>query len=127
MVASEDSNYKTLLFNNTESPASNQMLFWKNKLIETFQRKILSVTSLFIREVFLWVYFFKRASDWMQGIQYYWKAVSYKLESSEEAVHRSDLKITVGHRTTSDQNQKLSHQTKNTPDILSDGKNSRQN
>ena len=37
------------------------------------------------------------------------------------------LKITVGHRTMSDQNQKLSDQTKNTPDILSDGKNSKQN
>ena len=37
------------------------------------------------------------------------------------------LKITVGHRTMSDQNHKLSDQTKNTPDILSDGINSRQN
>ena len=37
------------------------------------------------------------------------------------------LKITVGHRTMSGQNKKLSDQTKNTPDILSDGKNSKQN
>ena len=35
------------------------------------------------------------------------------------------LKITVGHRTTSDQNPKLYDQMKNTPDILSDRKNSR--
>ena len=33
------------------------------------------------------------------------------------------LKITVGHRTMSDQNQSLSDQTKNTPDILPNGKN----
>ena len=32
----------------------------------------------------------------------------------------SRLKITVGHRVMSDQNQKLSDQTKNTTDILSD-------
>ena len=38
---------------------------------------------------------------------------------------KAGLRITVGHRTMSDQNQKLSDQTKNTPDILSDGKNSR--
>lgn len=37
------------------------------------------------------------------------------------------LKITVGHWTTSDQNQKMSDQTKNTPDIPSDGKSLRQN
>ena len=33
----------------------------------------------------------------------------------------------VEHQTMSDQNQKLSEQTKNTPDILSDEKNLRQN
>ena len=39
----------------------------------------------------------------------------------------SGLKITVGDRTMSVQNQKLSDQTKNTLDILPDEKNSRQN
>ena len=42
-------------------------------------------------------------------------------------IQKSDLKITVGHRRMSDQNQKLSDQTKNTQDIMSDGKNLRQN
>ena len=37
------------------------------------------------------------------------------------------LKITVGHGTMSDQNQKVSDQTKNTPEILFDGKNSEKN
>ena len=36
------------------------------------------------------------------------------------------LKVTVGHQILSDRNQKLSDQIKNTPDILSDGKNSKQ-
>ena len=36
-------------------------------------------------------------------------------------------KITVRHWAMSDQNQKLSDQTKNTPDILSERKNLRQN
>ena len=40
---------------------------------------------------------------------------------------QTGLKITVEHRTMSDQNQKLSDQTKNTPAILSDGENARQN
>ena len=40
--------------------------------------------------------------------------------------YHTGLKITVGHRTMSDQNQKLSDQMKNIPDILPDGKNSRQ-
>ena len=35
--------------------------------------------------------------------------------------------LVIGYRTMFDQNQKLSDQTKNTSDILSDGKNSRQN
>ena len=39
----------------------------------------------------------------------------------------ADLKITVGHGTMSDQNQKVSDQTKNTPEILFDGKNSEKN
>ena len=39
----------------------------------------------------------------------------------------SGLKITVGDRTMSVQNQKLSDRTKNTLDILPDEKNSRQN
>ena len=39
----------------------------------------------------------------------------------------SGFKITVAHRTLSDQNQKLSDQTKNTPDILSDEIHSKQN
>ena len=38
-----------------------------------------------------------------------------------------DLKMTVGHRRMSKQKQNLYDQTKNTPDILSDEKNSRQN
>ena len=37
------------------------------------------------------------------------------------------LKIMVAHQTMCDQNQKLSDQSKNTSDILSDGKNSKQN
>ena len=37
------------------------------------------------------------------------------------------LKATVGRRTMSDQNQKLSYKTKITPDILSDSENSGQN
>ena len=41
-------------------------------------------------------------------------------------LYDTGLKTTVGQRKMSDQNQKLSEQTKNTPDILSDGKNSRQ-
>ena len=40
---------------------------------------------------------------------------------------KNRLTITVGHWTMSDQNQKLSSQMKNIPDILSDRKNSSQN
>ena len=50
--------------------------------------------------------------------------VCYSCSSIDKST--ADLKITVGHRTMSDQNQRLSDQTKNTPDILSDGKNFRQ-
>ena len=42
-------------------------------------------------------------------------------------LYQAGLKITVGHRTMSDQNKKLSDETKNTPNILSNGKNFRQN
>ena len=30
-----------------------------------------------MRDVFLWAYFFKIASDWIQGVRYYYKAISY--------------------------------------------------
>ena len=43
------------------------------------------------------------------------------------SVPLTGLKITVGHRTMSDQNQKLSDQMKNIPDIQFDGKSWRQN
>ena len=33
----------------------------------------------FTRDVFLWVHFFKRVSDWIQGFLYYWKRISYHL------------------------------------------------
>ena len=32
----------------------------------------------FIKDVFLWGYFFKGASGWIQGIRYYWKAIPYR-------------------------------------------------
>ena len=41
---------------------------------------------------------------------------------SSNTFHFAGLKITVGHRTMSDQIRILSDQTKNIPDILSDGK-----
>ena len=52
---------------------------------------------------------------------------SFNLSFNVKMPSLSSLKITVGHWAVSDQNQKLSDQTKNTPDILSDRKNLRQN
>ena len=47
-----------------------------------FLRKFLDFLSFFfiffIRDVSLGAYFFKRASDWIQGVHYYWKAISYR-------------------------------------------------
>ena len=55
------------------------------------------------------------------------KIARYFPSGKDFLLPHSGLKITVGHRTMSDQNQNLSDQTKNTPDILTDGKNARQN
>ena len=60
-----------------------------------------------------------------------WIMLGYKRKNSE--IHLlfwrklTVLKTTIGHRKKSDQNQKFSDETENTLDILSDGKNSRQN
>ena len=58
-------------------------------------------------------------------------SVNYSFRVEKQQCPRQSLKgsleITVGHRTMSDQNQKLSDQAKKTPDILPDGKNCRQN
>ena len=49
------------------------------------------------------------------------------LLNKARVISNTGLKIMVGYRTISDQNQKLPEQTKNTSDILSDGKDLRQN
>ena len=50
--------------------------------------------------------------------------VSFSISTS---AYCTGLKITVGHRTMSDQNKNLPDQMQNTPDILADRKNLRQN
>ena len=55
------------------------------------------------------------------------KKTSKEKQTKTERSKGNRPKITVRHRAMSDQNQKLSDQTKNTPDILSERKNLRQN
>ena len=45
------------------------------------------------KRCFLWAYYFKRASDWIQGLRYYWKAylIIWTARSSYSQVHKNLL------------------------------------
>ena len=40
----------------------------------------------------MWAYFFKRASDWIQGVRCYWKAISYLIIWIDRSSHSQVLK-----------------------------------